>query len=139
MARGSTTTLEVIGGKQLSDLLGGMAQRTDDLSEVFRAEIKFMERFEGEVFSGYGGKYVETGRLRDSLTTPGAGAVRRPSEKGLIFGTSIFYGRFQTSEIGPETPRGGMRRSGENMVVKMPPSSAERLPKAIGDHIMGHD
>jgi hypothetical protein len=130
--------VEIIGGKQLSELLGGMAQRTENMAEVFRAEIRFMEQFEAGVFSSLGGREVQSGRLRSSLTESGnADAVRKPSAKGLEFGTHVFYARFQTSEVGPQTERGGMARTGENLVLKMPPATADRVTHALAAHVTG--
>ncbi|HEY1437362.1 MAG TPA: hypothetical protein VGG82_07655 [Casimicrobiaceae bacterium] len=129
--------VEVIGGDKLSALLGQMSERAANMTEVFQGEIRYMEEFEQSLFAGYGGRYVKTGKLRASLTEPGADAVRDVNPKGMVFGTHVFYARFQTEHIGPQTARGGLARSGANMVVQQPPDLGERVTAKLGDHIMG--
>jgi hypothetical protein len=60
------------------------------------AAIDAFERGEATLFESYGGKYVETGDLRASLTNSGAaGAVRLLTPEEFTFGTSVWYAIFQ--------------------------------------------
>jgi hypothetical protein len=129
--------VEVIGAPKLEHDLAKIAERTGDMHAEFARQERQLQRAESALFASHGGKYVKTGRLRRSLTGHTGDSIRRVTAEGLVFGSSLFYGRFQTEHIGPEkTKRGGLKRSGKNEVLEFPPEVRERVLKGVGDYVL---
>jgi hypothetical protein len=97
----TAVTVEELGPANLGVIAARMAA-PEFGDRVFRAA----ETEEERIFDSYGGKYVRTGLLKGSLTehdAPGAIRVLRPGE--LLFGTSVWYARFQgTTGTGRHSP-----------------------------------
>jgi len=70
-----------------------------------------MEADERRIYDELGGRFVDTERTMESLTSSDSGeGIRRAFGDLIEFGTSVWYARFQTTVIGPETSAGGMAR-----------------------------
>lgn len=99
-------------GKVRNDLIRlGERLRGMEFGAAMEAEVAILEQGERDLFGMYHGKYQDTGALMASLTqTEANGAIRRWHGPVLEFGTSIWYGRFQT-RIGEPSgkPRGRKR------------------------------
>jgi hypothetical protein len=130
--------IEVIGvGKVTSDL-HGIAERMIDVAPALAAQIHPLEVAQEAAFAALGGRYVDTGAVRRSLTMSGTeGAVRRLSGNELMFGTAIWYARFLTERVGPQTEAGGMARPLPLAVMKLPPAMADEAGHAVARHIVG--
>jgi hypothetical protein len=117
-------SVKVIGAEKAIHDTEAIAGRVRTLHEPLRSSFRLMESGEEVVFAQLAGRYVMTGTVRRSLTTPaGDSAVRQPIENGVKFGTSIWYARFLTQRIGPATPKGGMKRP--------PPSAVLRITEKV--------
>jgi hypothetical protein len=129
-------SIEVVGEEKVIATCEGIARRTNDLMPVFEVAVERQEAFEEEIFAE--GKYVQTGMLRDSLTSANAeGAVRDVRPTTIRFGSSIWYARFQVEDPGPVTDKGGLERKGhKSAVLKRAPRGFQVLTTAAGEYIM---
>jgi hypothetical protein len=85
--------------------LAGVAERASHPGLAFGSVMRAMESEERSVFERYGGKYVDSGDLRASLTSVAAsGAIRILTPWGGVFGSSVWYGKFQGTQ-GPGSHR----------------------------------
>jgi hypothetical protein len=128
--------VSIRGADKVEHDLLGISRRADNLSPVFRKEMRMLERREMVMFAG---KYVDTGRLRASLTQESApGAVREILPNGFKFGSSIWYGKYQVVNPGPETENGGLRRAGHESAVmhKLSQSDCRKVTEEVGGYIM---
>ena len=111
-------TVVLLGADRTIRRFGEIDARLEDMRVLFLDTFKVLEEREAIRFGELGGRYVATGRLRDSLVSPaGAGAVRRATVHSLEFGSSVFYAGFQVEDPGPETPAGGLKREGHPSAV----------------------
>jgi len=134
---GLDSMIELIGAEKTQRDLGGVVSRLGNLTPVWPTETKVMEANEESVFAALGGRYVQTGAVRGSLTGEGPGAVRRVEGDRLEFGTSIYYARYLTEKIGPATPAGGMKRPPPSAVLKLEPEAAQLAARKMMDHVLG--
>lgn len=71
-------------------------------------------------------RYDLTGRLKASLTqADGLDAIRHAHDDELLFGTSVFYARFQ-------------KRRGKSTVLKLQATTRKQAAKTLLDHITGN-
>lgn len=118
MARGLNFTVQAVGARNAANNLEGIARRMTRLQPAFREVTRVLEAGEERVFAG--GKFTDTGALRNSLTQPHAnGAIREIHGDSLEFGTSIPYARYQHT-----------KRSKKNAVVVLRPKE-RKLSAAI--------
>jgi hypothetical protein len=121
----TAVTVEELGPAHLGVIAARMAEPLFP-DGVFRAA----ERAEATIFESYGGKYVDTGALRASLTEREAeGAVRelRPGE--MLFGTTVYYARFQgTTGVGRHSP--------PSAIIKATAIEAAAAAAGLRDYIM---
>jgi hypothetical protein len=85
----------------------GVAARLIDMKPGFESIANRLEEGERQLFDSLGGRYVDTGRTRDSLTQPsGNDAIRSAHHDELIFGTAVPYARFlRKPDVLPLTDR----------------------------------
>lgn len=131
-------TIELIGAEKAQRDFDQVMKRMLNHRTGMRRTIPLLQANESAIFASHGGKYVKTGALRASLTEPkGAGAVRRPARQSLNFGTSIYYARFQREHVGPKTDKGGMKRSGRNVVMDIPEPVQNACAEVVMRYIVG--
>lgn len=117
-------TVQAIAGRMLDPTVAAV-----DLFAI-------LEQDEQAIFDSLGGRYVETGRTRDSLTLSSSpDAIREAGLMGTFggphftFGTRVWYAHFLTETIGPPSgKRGGMKRPQPNAVLH---------PSLMGGEVLG--
>ena len=131
--------VELIGADKVETDLRGISSRMLDLAPALAEQVRILEASEEATFGDLGGRYVDTGAVRRSLTISGAeGAVRRLTRSSLDFGTGFHYARFLTTHVGPETESGGLERPLPVAVLKLTPAASSSLrsqSRAVMDHI----
>jgi hypothetical protein len=96
MPRGLKLYVEARGVGKTAEDLAVIGRRMRDARPAFERVMPVLEAGEARHFAGLGGRFVMSGALRDSLTQASAnGAIRETHGSHLVFGTSIFYARFQ--------------------------------------------
>jgi hypothetical protein len=89
----------------------GIEERLQDLRPALEDVSDLLESGEQRLFDQMRGKYVRTGRLRESLTNSlSADAIRSITGDTLVFGTSVYYARFQ-QKIGTTRTKGSRQAS----------------------------
>jgi hypothetical protein len=84
--------LEIVPILEVEVSLHGIAKRALHPEPVWEAAFEAQEARQGYPFRGR--QLVRTGRLRDSLTQPGAdGAIREVHADYALFGTDVPYAR----------------------------------------------
>lgn len=128
----------VIGAaKAIRDTLG-IGTRMRQVQDPLRASFKKMEDAEQLVFAGLGGRYVNSGAVKRSLTEAGGeGAVREEMADGVKFGTSIWYAHFLTEHVGPPTDKGGLKRPPPSAVLKLTPALRAEIGRDLTAFING--
>ena len=98
--------VELVGANTTMSDLRQIAGRARDPEAALRRVFPVFEKAELELFDHYGGKYVASGATRDSLTKPDAkGAVRTVKGTTFVFGSTIWYAKFQgTTGVGEHSP-----------------------------------
>lgn len=117
--------VEELGPAKLDEIAARMAE-PEFSARTFRAA----EDAEQSIFDSYGGKYVDTGALKASLTQREAeGALRVLTPGMLLFGTSVWYARFQgTTGQGSHGP--------PSAIVKASSIEAEIAALDLKDYIL---
>jgi len=128
--------VDIVGAERLMRRCDGIAWRLTHQEPVMKEAMNRLEKSEEKFF---GDQYVDTGRLRDSLTNEHAeGAIRRVLPTGAVFGSSIYYAPFQVEDPGPITPAGGLVRHGHpSAILKVDKSQGDELTVALGEYVMG--
>lgn len=130
--------IELLGAEKCHRDLQGVSLRLSDTSVVMRHEMHMLEATEAGVFAGLHGRYINTGETLRSLTLPGApDAIRRVTAHGLEFGTSVYYARYLTEQIGPPTPQGGMQRPPPVAVLKLDEITREQVARDTLNYVVG--
>jgi hypothetical protein len=125
--------IEVSGAGETMSMLRGMASRCKRPAGAFEQVFRAFEANEREIFEGYGGKYQDTGATMRSLTQPEAtGAIREAHGGEFVFGTSIWYAKFQGT-----TGKG--RHHDPSAIVKFTPELAFGVRKGLQDWIHPRD
>jgi hypothetical protein len=131
-------SVELVNAAKVERDLHGIAERMLDVRPALREQTRTLEASEEATFAGLGGRYVDTGAVKRSLTMSGTqGAIRRLDGQELLFGTDIFYARFLTEHVGPQTEAGGLKRPRPVAVMKLEPATAEVAGRAVARHIVG--
>ena len=99
-----------------------------------RRVVHLLELDEEAAFAKLAGRYVDTGRVRDSLVASSADSIRRVSAHGLEFGTSVYYARFLTEHVGPVTPKGGLKRPLPVAVLKLTESTRQQVAHDVMEY-----
>ena len=133
------TYVELVGADKVEHDLQGISERMLDVAPALAEQVRMLEASEAATFADLGGRYVDTGAVRRSLTMSGAeGSVRRLSRSSLDFGTSFFYARFLTEHVGPGTEGGGLARPLPVAVLKLTPAVVDEAGQAVMHHIVGN-
>lgn len=165
--RGETGTVSAGGGVELvgadrvqavfRDLQGRFVSQTKWLAETAMPVLQAGEesifdswapRFDssltGSNSSGLQYGTQQRGQLRASLTdaaSPGTwesfGPVRWVGDHALIFGTSIFYARFQRAIGGPSGKPRGRVRTGPSLVLATTPEELEAILNLAAGYFWG--
>lgn len=135
----ASEAIELVGVERLNRTVKGMGERMGNMLPLLVVESERLEAMEEEHFGALGGKYVATGRLRDSLTTSGASdAVRRATLTTLEFGSEVPYAKFQVIDPGPVTPAGGLERRGhKSAVLVLSEETGHAIARDMMRRIMG--
>ena len=132
-------TIEIVGVDKVERDLRGIAGRMVDMEPAFRDATHLLEASEARLFDELAGRYVRTGALRRSLTSPGAG-VREARAGHMAFGSDVPYARFQVEDPGPVTPAGGLERKGHPSAVrKLDEETAHMVAHRMMGHIAGRE
>jgi len=123
--------ITLIGGAELEAALSRIGSRARDLRPEFVEAARLLEETEAAIFAAHGGKYVETGATKASLTQPEAnGAIREVHETGLAFGTSVWYARF------PGTTGKG-RHAAPSAILNLEPETVDRVAERMIAYVTG--
>lgn len=121
--------VELVGANGTMSELRKIASRARDPEAALREIFPVFEASEREIFDSYGGKYVRTGDTKRSLTESNAkGAVRSVSGDTFIFGSRIWYAKFQGT-----TGKGNHRAP--SAILKLTPEVARAASKAVLDYV----
>lgn len=105
---------KAIGFKKAQSDLRQMGARARSPQPAFKAIFAPLEESHAELFASLGGKYVDTGALRDSLTQPNAnGALREIHGAEMQFGSTLDYAVFQ-------------REDGKSAVLRLRPKDRKK-------------
>lgn len=80
-------------------MLNGTAERLANPTVALAPELEALEAEERQLFSQLGGKEVDTGRLKLSLTEHGPDSIREVTPLELVFGTRVPYAPYQRSSV----------------------------------------
>ena len=125
------------GARKVELDLARMRGRMRNVSPAGRRLVRLLEIRERAMFTGR--RYTNTGRLRRSLTQRHApGAIRKITSDNVLFGSSVWYGRFQVEDPGPVTEKGGLKRVGHPSAILKPltPTEAHEMTRSLGEWIM---
>jgi hypothetical protein len=122
----NSSMLEFQGLTSAIGWLEGIARRIANPTAIMGATaFPALEQAERELFASLGGRYVDTGRTRDSLTTrTHPDAIREVHIDELVFGTSVPYAVFLT-----EDEAGGRHTGGSAVLVD--PNSIPNLDESL--------
>ena len=124
MPRGLSLDIQAIGAEKAEAGLEGVARRLVNLIPAWRRVETELELGHRRHFDRLRGRYVRTGDLRASLTEAHAnGSIREHHDDELIFGTSIFYAKFQ-------------RKGKKSAVVVLQPLVRRRASQIILEHVV---
>ena len=140
MARGMNFTIEVVGADDAADNLDQVSHRLRNARDAFEDVLDVIEAGHEAHFKRLKGRYVRTGTLKESLTTPNAnGALRElhGDGAGLTFGTSVFYAQFLTKrrkdpDTGQLRPRS---RRDKSAVLSLTKKTKQTATQLLLDHI----
>jgi hypothetical protein len=95
---GFDLSLEVLGDQVVSEEYERTADRIEDLSPAWRRVMDDFELSEKALFASFTDpKYVRSGRLMKSLTGTSPDSIREVHNQQAVFGSRVFYARFQRS------------------------------------------
>jgi hypothetical protein len=101
------------GAKHLHETLLGIEMRATDTKLAAPFIFAELEAGEEGLFQRLGGRFVNTGRTRDSLTTaaPSKDAIREVTPFSFRFGTRVWYAVFLKKDSTPgQTAKGMMNK-----------------------------
>lgn len=139
MPRPIRFALELHGFDETADRLGGVADRLKEAHGAWGNVETVLEAGHERHFKRLRGRYVRTGRLRDSLTGVSPHSIREvhADGAGLDFGTSVFYARFLTKRR--KDPNDGQqrarRRKGKSAVLVMTPATRKQVSRSVLDFL----
>lgn len=117
--------IQAYGFVEAEGKLEKMTYRVTDMRPGFEEVQKMLEEGEERLFNRYGGKYVDTGALKDSLTQPRANkAIREAHAQHLDFGTALYYARFLKD------------KTGKSAVLKLQPKERKKIPVTLLEFVM---
>lgn len=119
----SPDAIIVTGAEETAVHMHQRARRAADMAPAFEEMVPALEKAELRLFDSYQGKYVLTGATKESLTQSDAnGAIRAAHGERFVFGTSIWYAKFQgTTGVGSHGP--------PSAILAVPPGAGERAAK----------
>lgn len=130
--------VELVGAGKIRNDLRMLSERLLAPEQALETEMEILEEVESSVFDGFGGKYVDSGRLKASLTERNArDAIRRVLGNTLEFGTRTWYARFQTKIGGPSGKPRGRKRPLPILVLKLTPALRQAASRAIAARLFG--
>jgi len=114
---GVTFDIQAFGFDEAEGKLKKISYRARDMRPGFEVVSQMLEEGEKRLFKRYHGKYVDTGRLMESLTQPQANdAIREAHAQELVFGTEVYYARFHKD------------KKGKSAVLKLQPTERKKIP-----------
>lgn len=124
MPRGLDISIQADVSKVSEDLTG-VARRMVNAKPAFTKVQQILERGEQRLFDRAHGKYVKSGRTRESLTQEAApDAVREARGDRLTFGTSVWYAKF-------------LRKGKKSAVLVLRPTERKQASQVLLDFFMG--
>lgn len=125
MPRVQTFDIQAIGFSDAAKKLGFVVARLLNARPAWELIEEMLEEGEKRLFKRYGGKYVDTGALMESLTQPTANdAIREAHADELVFGTNVWYAVFQKE-------KGGKKSA----VLKLQPTERKKIPVTLLEYI----
>lgn len=116
--------IQALGFDRVASKLKRVAFRLRDARPAWELISEMLESGEKRLFKRYGGKYVDTGRLMESLTQPTANdAIREAHAQELVFGTAVYYARFQKD------------KKGKSAVLKLQPTERKKIPTTLLEYV----
>ena len=94
------------GSEQALSRYAGVMDRLRNLTPAWASVMRRLEDRERRLFDRAGGRLVDTGRLRDSLTGRGSDAIREMHGGNYLrFGSSVPYAKYRRRALPPLKPR----------------------------------
>lgn len=125
MPRGLNFTIEAIGVDKTESDLEGIAHRLTHAEPAFMEVARILEKGEQRLFARLGGKYVNTGATRASLTQATANqAIREAHADELVFGTRVWWAKF-------------LRKGKKSAVLVLMPTERKQVRQVVLDYVMG--
>jgi hypothetical protein len=109
--------------KTLYDL-HGMVVRLATVEAAAPEIFEYLEHTEEKLFDWWDGKYVDTGRTRDSLTQLHGDAIRSVHPGSMEFGTSVPYAPFLRNE------------KGNAVLISLKPHNVAAIHAILHEHVM---
>lgn len=117
--------IEPIGFAHAVKTLAGVRMRLLNAKPAYEVILEMLEKGEQRLFTRLGGKYVDTGDLKASLTQGTANeAIREAHVDQLVFGTEIYYARFHKD------------KRGKSAVLKLQPTERKLAAKSLLDYAL---
>ncbi|MEJ7894539.1 MAG: hypothetical protein WKF94_18055 [Solirubrobacteraceae bacterium] len=137
MPRRQFFEITLTGADQAADNLADVARRLGNAQPAFREALETLEEGEERHFARLRGRYVLTGRLRQSLTGQGPDSIRElhGDGGGLTFGSSVSYAKFLVKR--PRNPDVGQvrRRKGKSAVLVLQPKARKAIVKQLTEFV----
>lgn len=115
----------------IAEGFGAAGQRLDNIADALEhialaapKVYELLQRSEQRLFERYGGRYVRTGALRDSLAGLTSHSIREAHANEIIFGTNLYYARF-------------LRRGKRSAVLSLTPRDRAAVGAEVMDMVMG--
>lgn len=133
----ATAGVQIEGLDQTQLKMRGFARRIILPEPALEAGMSILEEGERDLFEALGGKYVQSGDLRGSLTESSAmGAIREAHGQTLSFGSSIWYAHFQRRIGGPSGKPRGRKRVGRSQVLQASRVERAAVREAVLAYVM---
>lgn len=131
-------TVEFLGGSKILRDLAILRERYMSPGVALEMEFDVLEAAEQELFDSYGGEYIRTGRLIESLTQRNArDAIREMHGPAIEFGTRTWYAVFQRTIGGPSGKPRGRKRIPPSKVLKLDEKSRQAALESLHEYIIG--
>ncbi len=143
MTRTFDLQIDVLGATDTAANLKAAGMRMKNAGPAFAAIIPVLEKGEEAHFKRLKGRYVATGRLKDSLTLAGDGGdgIRtvHTDGAGLSFGSHVYYAKFLTKA--PRDPEDAQvkkkGRQGWSAVLVMTRGTRKNINEILQAWIVG--
>lgn len=131
----SVVEVQAVGTDEAVRMFDRVNNNMRDLTSGFRLAMPILAAGEARYFSRLRGKFVDTGRLRESLTRVGSGgdAIREAHRNYAVFGTNVTYARYLRAG------RVNKRGTKKSAVLVLLPTERKLVARAMLRDVVGGD